>query len=234
MTFKNRLFIVSNIWLFTVFFAVQHNAFAVEKDTGNLGEIRQSILSVEDFQRIYGVGWVLMAGQPVEDSDLFRERLWTSSTLPDARGIFLRSANHGRANETGNPAGNLPLGEYQADQVIRHVHQITGPEGGRFFVSTAKDSCELRIGLTGGTNFADLGGCLKGITRDFPTPFGGSETRPRNIIVNTFIKINRTPDNDQTLIFTETLQALPQRLLENQRLREVIREMVREETSRLR
>jgi len=102
-------------------------AYAIpEKDVGNLGEVRQSIIGVEDFQRIYGDGWVLMDGRNIEASDLFREKLWKEAQIPDARGVFLRCKNHGKAGERANPDGDLKMGTYQGDQTQHHTKKRNG------------------------------------------------------------------------------------------------------------
>lgn len=212
-----------------------------EKDTGNLGEIRQSILTPEAFQGIYGEGWVLMKGQTgaeIQDSDIVREGLWTAPSLPDARGVFLRSTNQGRSTAEGNPDGDADVcGAYLADQFKSHNHQDKGHG----------HSCQVNLGTCdrtgrnasaaqgngGGWKNSTLTGSTSTGYADIQNT-GGSETRPRCVVVNTFIKINRTSViNQQNQALARAFEALPKQVLGNEGLRGIIREMVREETQRL-
>ena len=155
---------------------------------GYLGEIKQSILSVANFTRLYGKGWVLMDGRNIEHTDLYRERLWDSVNLPDARGVFLRSRNYDRDPGTGNSASDLPVGSYQNDGFMQHQHTMHSTN--RIFVSIPRSIAELPTGLERGGYFGDDD--MSGVSRlnDFDTQStGGSETQPRSITVNTFIKV---------------------------------------------
>jgi hypothetical protein len=208
--------------------------FAVaEKDTGNLGEIRQSILAPDAFQRIYGPEWVLMDGRLLSETDsLYREGLWPHRNIPDARGVYLRATNMGRSAAYGSPDGDAhPCGTFLHDQIGSHTHSIAAPHT-YYIMSKPKSVCPLP-GLSAGGAFNDG----NGITREEPVQpaaFGGNETRPRTLVVNTYIKINRTPpENEQNRVFTETLQNLPTRIVRNELLRGVLREMIREEVQRL-
>src|SRR5690349_6825897 len=91
------------------------------KDEGMLGEIRYSILTVKQFQKLYGNEWVLMDGSSIQNSDLHNKFGWNK--IPDARGVFLRSKNYNRSVKSGNPDGDLDLGKYQSDELVKHNHQ---------------------------------------------------------------------------------------------------------------
>ncbi len=157
---------------------------------------------------------------------------------PDARGVFLRCANYGRNNTIGNPGGDLAVGTYQNDEFQNHNHDLFIPgECRKFFISGPRSACELKGGLqtTNGFHafFGDHG--HSGVNRlELPkitSHKGGGETRPRCVIVNAYIKINRTTvENTQNHILIENLEKLPTKILQNERLRKVIRDMVREET----
>lgn len=159
------------------------SAFAGE---GHVGEIRYSILELKQFQTLYGPEWELMKGQDVPaDSEL--RHLWGQSNLPDARGVFLRCANHGRDKGTGNPEGDIKVGEHQGDQVIKHSHGAGA--GCYFFESVPKAVSHHKSGFPPGPAFDDG----NGISRIADTAVaGGSETRPRNITVNAYIKIRES------------------------------------------
>jgi hypothetical protein len=213
-----------------------HGVGTPEKDTGNLGEIRQSILNVEQFQRMYGDGWVLLKGQSAEEiraSDLVSLGYWPENTpLPDARGIFLRSKHHDRSDGTGNPDGDLPVGTYQESQFQRHDHsggdhshplpldlwQPQGPVKNHLRVKSST-SQHLPFDCTGQSG-------------RIIAPEGGNETRPRCVTVNTFIKIDRTENNQHTNRILEVMEDVPRRLIENPDFLVAIRQMVQQENAR--
>jgi hypothetical protein len=178
-----------------------------EKDTGNLGEIRQSLLTVEAFQRIYGKGWVLMRGQRLKgDEDIVKEGLW-EGRLPDARGVFLRGHNHDRDDGLGNPE-NTRLGHYQKDSTapnglwipshyIGHSNKVPGHHG---------------WWGADGTHNEPRNHYMR----------GDAETRPRCITVNTYIKINRTKENLQLKLIMDAIDQIPQRILNSDLFRRVL------------
>lgn len=158
---------------------------------GITGEIRYSILDLQQFQQLYGSSWVLMDGKEVPGTHLASLGI---TNIPDARGIFLRCKDHSRGKEGGNPAGDLAVGTYQEDQIKEHNHKTKIK--GQIFFSRLKPDCEFVNGFTPGPAFT--GPCPRfdtGITRDgIPdtSESGGDETRPRCVTVNAFIKIHDT------------------------------------------
>ena len=135
-------------------------------DDSHVGDIRYSILSENDFTKLHGNEWEMLRGQPVPNDSELRE-YWGNGNLPDARGVFLRSANHDRPHNEGNPDGTLPIGSYQTDVMVSHRHTV-GPTGGGYtFISRGKGACELHHGLDKGGYFHDNG--ATGITRDTPS-----------------------------------------------------------------
>ncbi len=168
-------------------------------DEGHVGDIQYSILFESQFQQLHGKEWELLKGQEVPwDSEL--RSFWTDSHLPDGRGVFLRSANHGRPRTEGNPEGTLPMGRYQTDVMVSHRHTVGPTRGGSTFISRGKGDCELQHGIHTGGCFHDNGAA--GITRDtlHMSHEGGSETRPRNITVNVFVKIKESPKEAPELV----------------------------------
>jgi len=144
-----------------------------------LGDVRASTLNPLDFQTEMGDNtWVLSYGQSVVGSDW--ATLTRETNVPDMRGQFIRGANNGRVDGNENPEGTA-LRAFQAEQYKEHNHAGT----------------TLQFD-TGGIG-SDVP-CIKAssIGRN-PTPVdivndansGGLETRPNNITVNYFIKINR-------------------------------------------
>jgi hypothetical protein len=169
----------------------RQQVMALAQDQAHIGEIRYSILTRDQFRHLYGTEWDLMQGQGLEtNSELLA--LYGSQTLPDARGVFLRCANAGRDQNSGDPQGDVPLGTYQPDEMKNHTH---GVETDFLFSSVPVHRAELKSGIgAAGCLFHDGG--TAGITRTrIPgtTAVGGHETRPRCVIVNAFIKLRDAP-----------------------------------------
>lgn len=138
-----------------------------------VGDIVNSILAPDAFASLHGPGWVLMAGQNIEGSKL--HTVADIGTLPDARGMFLRGKQHART-EGGNPDGDLAIGQTQSDTVGPHTHgQRYGSVKGHFSPSGWEHVPHVtHNGSTG-----------------VPTASNnGTESRPRNITINIYIKID--------------------------------------------
>ena len=130
-----------------------------------------SMLTLAQFQAINGTTWVLANGASVSGSAY--ATITGNSTVPDLRGMFLRGKNNGRADTNEDPGGERLLGNLQNDELRGHDH------------------ARSLVGIGGGTNqgpaFSGGGGFIGGNTT---TVTSGAETRPKNIAVNYFIKIN--------------------------------------------
>jgi hypothetical protein len=119
--------------------------------------------------------WTLADGKPVPGTRYAALR--QNEPVPDLRGIFLRGKNHGRNDGKGN-SQEANLGDFQDDQFEDHVHEINrgGTEG----------SHDGEYALPAYHN--------TGVPRE-PTNYivsgkHGNETRPRNVTVNYYIRIN--------------------------------------------
>lgn len=152
-------------------------------NTGTLGDIKYSILDPEKFVEKNGDGWVLMMGQDISGSDL--HSFTGMSKLPDVRGNFIRSMNLGRATN-GDPDTFRLVGSYQADTFKAHSHDFKA----NFKGTTHND--KLLLGNVGGQGKGYGGGdnYHLGIAQSTILPSGEQETRPKNIALFTYIKIN--------------------------------------------
>ena len=170
-------------------------------DDSHVGDIRYSILSEVDFRKLHGNDWEILRGQAVPNDSALRE-YWRNGNLPDARGVFLRSANHGRAHNEGNPEGTLPIGEYRRDEIVmhNHPHSHTWESEHSGFAAGGHTAHMQR------TRYGNSGAVR---TSTDTTCAGGAETRPRNITVNTFVKVRESaPANHQTQITAEWVAQL--------------------------
>ena len=145
-----------------------------------VGDIVYSLLDETNFKKNHGNDWVLMKKMSLIDTKL--SELTNIYELPDARGVFLRGKNNGRKIETGNSEGEKNIGHYQEDLSNRllSVRANSGSQG---------DIRQTTIPHDGSWSSAIR-------NRHSQNPdhlvfrLNGHETRPRNITVNIFIKIN--------------------------------------------
>lgn len=171
---------------------------ASEKDQGKVGDIIHSMLTEEQFILENGGGWVLADGRDVTGSKY--ATVTGNTTVPDMRGQFLRGKNNTRSDGQENPDGDVALGNQANDAMQRITGQWQTPRfaGGATNINNQTSVYSLSIGTS-------RPGILDGTFRDsnlvtFDNSAGGKyktdgdgsgngETRPKNITVNIFIKI---------------------------------------------
>jgi len=144
--------------------------------TTGIGEIVASLLSVEQFKTTYntnGQRWELAQGQEAPPDSRFRQ--FVSQTLPDLRGVFLRGNNNGRETATGNPEGDYKVGEYRKDEVVAHTHGLSQLDIGGGETNARSDNVRAKFNYQ---------------VQETTDSFGGLETRPRNVTVNYFIRVD--------------------------------------------
>ena len=150
-----------------------------------VGSVQQTFLTAVEFESIMGNEWVLADGRDVTGS--LYEQVTGNSTVPDCRGLFLRTVG-GNANAT--------IGGSQADEVIDHVVRSNNSSGSNLSLwfdegtgarvgagRTTVRGVAIEIGQRNQTSSADITEARAGND-------GAAETRPVNITVNTYIKIN--------------------------------------------
>lgn len=145
-----------------------------------VGEVRYSVLKPEQFIHLYGKSWVLMDGRNINGTNLFD--LTKSDVLPDGRGVFIRGANAKRDFQSGDPDGDRAIGSYQSDALRSHTHEYSDAH----FAEVNAGNAGLQ-GNQGNSDF-DNGRCT---TNQTTAPFGGLETRPKNIALYCYVKVNK-------------------------------------------
>lgn len=139
-----------------------------------VGTVVDSMLTEMQFHNLTGNPnpsiWVLCNGQDVSGSAYATATGFSSA--PDLRGIFRRGKNNGRSDGNQNPDGELPLGTYTADKFLSHTHIYNDVQT---FVSVAS-----------GTGQSPLFPAAPAQT----AATGGNETAPKNLTINSFIRIN--------------------------------------------
>lgn len=163
---------------------LKQQASTLRLSTLPVGSIIPSMLNVSEFAKEAGdpptfdLGtskWTLADGKSV--SGTHYAELTGNAPLPDLRGVFLRGKNNGRQDNRGNP-DELSLGDFQDDQFQDHVHEYN--RGGN-----TRDGTEL-YAFPANTN----GGIARAPTNYITQGKHGSETRPRNVTVNYYIRVN--------------------------------------------
>lgn len=138
-----------------------------------IGTIQTSLLTQSQFQSLQGNCWVKMEGQDILGTDL--ANLTGMSQLPDASGKFLRT--------TGGSAPALGVVQLDAFQGHHHSFNAGSSYGGYTPGRLSMEAPTFRGVFSSGI----LGPISDGVNG---TPRIANETRPVNIGVNTFIKIN--------------------------------------------
>lgn len=154
----------------------------------HLGDLIFSVLTLAQFQAVRNTTWVLPNGTSIVGSDL--HALTGFTTAFEMRGEFIRILDNGRGVDSGRTMGSA-----QSEAFGSHTHTAT---------LTLNKTLGGGGSTTGTWNQAATGGppitathimdataqpTLSGGTLTVASS-GGAETRPRNIAVNVFLKIN--------------------------------------------
>tara|TARA_Y100000034_G_scaffold134332_1_gene202471 strand:- start:103 stop:636 length:534 start_codon:yes stop_codon:yes gene_type:complete len=146
------------------------------ESTFGVGDIKHSLLTESQFQSQFGDCWVKMVGQCVSSScgsvQSDYAQITGETNLPNAEGRFLR--NTGTSTTGGNP---VQLRALQEDEFKSHNHGVD--------ILKADDD-----NATNYDNMVVDGDNTFGIHTFFSSYSGGTETRPKNVGVNYFLKIN--------------------------------------------
>ena len=161
-----------------------------------IGTIVPSMLGPSTFAKAVGdldrttSKWVLADGQSIAATSRYSQ-LSNKTKTPDLRGMFLRGVNEGRKDGEQDPDDRKP-GDYQQDALQQHGHKT--------------DARKLKWGEfeENDPNATDLGYTSKGKAHapiasvTFVTPLKDAkvttrtavETRPKNVAVYFYIKVN--------------------------------------------
>ncbi len=103
-----------------------------------------------------------------------------SSTVVDLRGMFLRGVNSGRSDGNQDPGGARTAGSLQQDELESHNHSNGA------FQYLLQDSCSDTIAAAKDNTCGEP----NLVSREAIQASGGAETRPRNVAVYYYIRIN--------------------------------------------
>lgn len=169
--------------LFTLLFTGTLSAQLVDSIgcTGALGDIKYSILAEVAFIGENGDCWVMLDGREISGSELARSL--NMHALPDSRGHFIRCLDNRDNNQNVDLdrriKNDLFAGSTQQDEIKQHGHNIPDMSiSGQNVTSSPTGSVSQVVGYNNSYS------TLK--TEDT----GGPETRPENITMYTYIRIN--------------------------------------------
>ena len=167
-----------------------------------IGEIVHSLLEEDDFISSHGDCWVSIKGQSsitkiggeiqnIIDTDY--GVLTSKTSLPDARNKFLRNAGGNASNvgETQSYATALPNNNFITNESGRHRHEFDGIAV-RASGNTHNEEYDHDGSLVTRTDLA-------GKHTHTITSGGDEETRPENLTVNMFIRVNNVCNFEEGL-----------------------------------
>lgn len=187
------------IFLFTLVMNSLYGQLDADGCSGIIGDVKYSILDPADFQSVNGDCWILMDGRNISSSKLATDL--STPNIPDARGYFVRSYDNRISNRVDiDRSFGDPVGSIQADTLKSHKHDIVsggnhehiyndfydGPSG---FIRTLSDGYDNgdSSGTRRKTREASTGG---GSHSHDMNNTGGTETRPKNITLYLYVRIN--------------------------------------------
>ena len=140
-------------------------------DLNPIGTIVTSILNIDNFTGQTGDSWVLADGRNVSGSKY--ATVTGNNTIPDLRGVFLRGHDPSNVHDPDTRT----VGSLQSDEFRSHTHSINNAD-------------LVRRNVSGSPNFAPGTGGFSPTATLTNNNSGGAETRPVNVAVNYFVKIN--------------------------------------------
>lgn len=161
--------------------------------SGAVGDVKYSILNPDEFRLENGECWVPMDGRSIAGSKLATRT--GLSIIPDGGGLFIRSQefSHSPDRDPGRTSSSQ-VGTIQEDDFKSHRHTITDPGHRHGYTDRFRNTKR-----SDDVSDRDVGGEIL-ISDNYETEVsttnitinytGGTETRPKNINLWTYIRIN--------------------------------------------
>ncbi|MBK9337186.1 MAG: hypothetical protein IPM98_11675 [Lewinellaceae bacterium] len=160
--------------------------------SGALGDVKYSVLPPAQFVLENGTCWVPMNGDPLPMGTKLLTYLPTWTNLPDAGGAFVRAQEFpGGATRDPERNSTTAIATVQLDEFKSHTHEMenAGSHDHTMGVRGFQDADPGKEGVDGsgdGSKSTDSAG----IHKHTINPAGGLETRPVNINLWVYIRIN--------------------------------------------
>lgn len=164
--------------------------------SGALGDVKYSILSPAKFAEENGDCWVPMDGRSIVGSRL--AAAMGVNNVPDAGGLFIRSQEFpGSPNNDPERDSNSPIASFQGDDVKPHNHSMNSTGGHNhgydYFVASGPTNLGNRADFTNvryGIGWEGRATSWAGDHAHQINNNSGTETRPKNLNLWTYIRIN--------------------------------------------
>jgi hypothetical protein len=182
MKYNITIFVIAIYFFFSFTTTKKTNLDYNLIDSYQIGDITYSILSPEKFLNLHGNSWAHLNGQSIKGSNLEKEfatQLKDGSLLPNGNGLFIRSMNNFNNPNIGfDPIKPRAIGSLQKNDLQNHFHSIS--QNIEQLDSRPPNDDPGWINCCSGTYFADI--AMKDGDQ--------WETRPENITLYCYIKIN--------------------------------------------
>jgi hypothetical protein len=171
----------------------------VVKCSGEVGDVKYSILNPTQFAAQNGGCWVPMDGRSITGSKL--ATITGLASVANAGGLFFRSQEYGTSNNDPDRTTTSTIATPQGDDFKLHTHTLSIDYGGAhnhsFWVDKSNgngDSGDSYYPVpyqdNDGTYGFDLLGTGAHSHSGSNSSTGGTETRPKNLNLWTYIRIN--------------------------------------------
>ncbi|MCB9192819.1 MAG: hypothetical protein H6603_11060 [Flavobacteriales bacterium] len=161
-----------------------------------VGDIIASMLSPGEFYNNHkGQRWMLCDGDVCPLNTEYRKYIdnnlpGQNGRVPNLQGVFLRGKNNKRNTVLGNPDGDLELGAYQADSFKKHNHGGGDHSHVQLYKPKALKASETPNDGEGLFHAGTKEGRTTKQSGEIIDAEGSGETRPRNVTINYFIRID--------------------------------------------
>jgi hypothetical protein len=173
--------------------------------SGAVGDVKYSILNPTQFAQVNGDCWIPMDGRSISGSKL--SQIVSSNNVPDIGGLFVRSQEYGQ-NYDADRTNSSSIATFQDQSYQSHTHSgYVGSVTSNPTMSTQNTLQDLSLGNWGNPhnayieegandpNYIKVVGQLSVTLADHGHSLtinnnGSAETRPKNVNLWTYIRIN--------------------------------------------
>jgi len=171
--------------------------------SGSIGDVKYSLLNPTQFAMVNGDCWVPMDGREIPNSKL--EVSFGIGTAPDGSGLFIRSQEFTNSPTTNDPGRTTSssIATFQADEVLGHGHTANNGVGHThlFYDTRQQESVYYTYGgilpcincgydIGGQFSFPNVRTTSSSTTGISVGNNTGPETRPKNLNLYAYIRIN--------------------------------------------